>query len=138
MRLTKQTKYRTLILAAVGFKFSLLTWFSFGPFGGPIAKEFWLSTGEIGTIGRIIYPVIYSTPWLTGLHTGQVIVAASVIPTVLLAAWVFSRTFPKPPTLTTSSVTEIPRKPVVSRAMTEQYPPCHSFDSNPFHFILNI
>ncbi len=45
--------------------------------------------GGIGTVGGIIYPLIYSAPWLANLHLGYSIVAASMIPIVLLAAWVF-------------------------------------------------
>ncbi|WP_336336301.1 MFS transporter [Haloarcula brevis] len=45
--------------------------------------------GGVGTVGGIIYPLIYSAPWLANLHLGYSIVAASMIPIVLLAAWVF-------------------------------------------------
>jgi len=45
--------------------------------------------GGIGTVGGIVYPLVYSAPWLASLHTGYSIVAASMIPIVLLAAWVF-------------------------------------------------
>jgi NNP family nitrate/nitrite transporter-like MFS transporter len=50
MGLIKMTKYRTLILATVGFNFSFLIWFSFAPFTGPMAEEFGLSTAEIGIL----------------------------------------------------------------------------------------
>jgi len=45
--------------------------------------------GGVGTVGGIIYPLIYSAPWLANLHIGYSIVAASMIPIVLLSAWVF-------------------------------------------------
>jgi len=50
MGLIKMTKYRTLILATIGFNFSFLIWFSFAPFTGPMAEEFGLSTAEIGIL----------------------------------------------------------------------------------------
>ena len=50
MGLIRMTKYRTLLLATVGFNFSFLIWFSFAPFTGPMAEEFGLSLGEIGVL----------------------------------------------------------------------------------------
>jgi NNP family nitrate/nitrite transporter-like MFS transporter len=50
MGLIRMTKYRTLVLATVGFNFSFLIWFSFAPFTGPMAEEFGLSTAEIGIL----------------------------------------------------------------------------------------
>ncbi|WP_372608199.1 MFS transporter [Halorientalis litorea] len=44
------TKYRTLVLATIGFNFSFLIWFSFAPFTGPMAEEFGLSLAEIGVL----------------------------------------------------------------------------------------
>ncbi|RZH67333.1 MFS transporter [Natrinema altunense] len=44
------TKWRTLVLATVGFNFSFLIWFSFAPFTGPMAEEFGLSVTEIGIL----------------------------------------------------------------------------------------
>nr|WP_247005641.1 MFS transporter [Halorientalis litorea] len=46
----KMTKYRTLVLATIGFNFSFLIWFSFAPFTGPMAEEFGLSLAEIGVL----------------------------------------------------------------------------------------
>ena len=46
----EMTKYRTLLLATVGFNFSFLIWFSFAPFTGGMAEEFGLSTAEIGVL----------------------------------------------------------------------------------------
>jgi len=45
--------------------------------------------GGVGTVGGIVYPLIYSAPWLASFHVGYSIVAVSMIPIVLLAAWVF-------------------------------------------------
>jgi NNP family nitrate/nitrite transporter-like MFS transporter len=45
--------------------------------------------GGIGTVGGIVYPLVYSAQFMPNLHTGYSIVAASMIPIVLLAAWVF-------------------------------------------------
>nr|WP_121820236.1 MFS transporter [Halostella salina] len=50
MGLIPMTKWRTLVLATVGFNFSFLIWFSFAPFTGPMAAEFGLSTAEIGIL----------------------------------------------------------------------------------------
>ncbi|WP_264182577.1 MFS transporter [Natrinema amylolyticum] len=44
------TKWRTLVLATIGFNFSFLIWFSFAPFTGPMADEFGLSVAEIGIL----------------------------------------------------------------------------------------
>ncbi|MFQ3284682.1 MFS transporter, partial [Natronomonas sp.] len=45
--------------------------------------------GGVGTVGGIVYPLVYAAPWLSSLHLGYSIVAASMIPIVLLGAWVF-------------------------------------------------
>jgi NNP family nitrate/nitrite transporter-like MFS transporter len=45
--------------------------------------------GGLGTVGGIVYPLIYSAPFLPNLHTGYSVVAVTMIPIVLLAAWVF-------------------------------------------------
>ena len=50
MALVRMTKWRTLVLATVGFNFSFLIWFSFAPFTGPMAEEFGLSLAEIGIL----------------------------------------------------------------------------------------
>nr|WP_211290219.1 MFS transporter [Natrinema ejinorense] len=46
----KMTKWRTLVLATIGFNFSFLIWFSFAPFTGPMSDEFGLSLAEIGIL----------------------------------------------------------------------------------------
>jgi NNP family nitrate/nitrite transporter-like MFS transporter len=45
--------------------------------------------GGVGTIGGIVYPLIYVAPFLPNLHTGYSVVAVTMVPIVLLAAWVF-------------------------------------------------
>jgi len=45
--------------------------------------------GGIGTVGGIVYPLVYSAPFLANLHLGYSIVALSMVPIVLLAGWVF-------------------------------------------------
>ncbi|WP_089879447.1 MFS transporter [Halogeometricum limi] len=45
--------------------------------------------GGIGTVGGIVYPLVYSAPFLPNLHTGYAVVAVSMIPIVLLTSWVF-------------------------------------------------
>ena len=45
--------------------------------------------GGVGTVGGIVYPLIYSAPWLANFHIGYSVTAVSMIPIVLLAAWVF-------------------------------------------------
>jgi len=50
MGVIEMTKYRTLLLATIGFNFSFLIWFSFAPFTGPMAEEFGLTTAEIGIL----------------------------------------------------------------------------------------
>ena len=45
--------------------------------------------GGVGTVGGIVYPLVYSAPFLPTLHTGYAVVAVSMVPIVLLTAWVF-------------------------------------------------
>jgi len=89
MGLIRMTKYRTLVLATVGFNFSFLIWFSFAPFTGPMAAEFGLSLAEIGILasaaiwlapfGRIL------TGWLSDRYG-----APTVFAIVLTYVGVFS------------------------------------------------
>jgi NNP family nitrate/nitrite transporter-like MFS transporter len=89
MGLIRMTKYRTLLLATVGFNFSFLIWFSFAPFTGPMAEEFGLSLAEIGILasaaiwlapfGRIL------TGWLSDKYG-----APTVFAIVLAYVGVFS------------------------------------------------
>ena len=45
--------------------------------------------GGVGTVGGIVYPLVYAAPFLANLHVGYAIVGASMLPIVLLTAWVF-------------------------------------------------
>ncbi|MFK5602345.1 MFS transporter [Haloferax volcanii] len=73
------TKWRTLLLATIGFNFSFLIWFSFAPFTGAMAEEFGLSLAEIGILasaaiwlapfGRIL------TGWLSDKFGAPVVFA---------------------------------------------------------------
>jgi len=89
MSLVRMTKWRTLVLATIGFNFSFLIWFSFAPFTGPMAEEFGLSLAEIGVLasaaiwlapfGRIL------TGWLSDKYG-----APTVFAIVLAYVGVFS------------------------------------------------
>ncbi|WP_273838445.1 MFS transporter [Halococcus sp. PRR34] len=89
MSLIRMTKWRTLVLATIGFNFSFLIWFSFAPFTGPMAEEFGLSLAEIGILasaaiwlapfGRIL------TGWLSDKYG-----APTVFAIVLAYVGVFS------------------------------------------------
>jgi NNP family nitrate/nitrite transporter-like MFS transporter len=45
--------------------------------------------GGVGTVGGIVYPLFYSAPWLANLHIGYSVATVTMIPIVLLSAWVF-------------------------------------------------
>ncbi|MCU4971902.1 MFS transporter [Halobacteria archaeon AArc-m2/3/4] len=45
--------------------------------------------GGIGTIGGSVYPLVFAAPFLPNLHTGYAIVGATMIPILVLSAWVF-------------------------------------------------
>ncbi|QLG49701.2 MFS transporter [Natrinema halophilum] len=45
--------------------------------------------GGVGTLGGIVYPLIYAAPYLPSLHVGYAVVAVSMTPIVALSAWVF-------------------------------------------------
>ena len=45
--------------------------------------------GGIGTVGGVVYPLVFSAPFLPNLHVGYAIVGATMIPILVLAAWVF-------------------------------------------------
>jgi NNP family nitrate/nitrite transporter-like MFS transporter len=89
MSFVRMTKWRTLVLATIGFNFSFLIWFSFAPFTGPMAEEFGLSLAEIGILasaaiwlapfGRIL------TGWLSDKYG-----APTVFAIVLAYVGVFS------------------------------------------------
>ncbi len=50
MGLIQMTKHWTLVLATVRFNFSLLIWFSFAPFTGPIAAAIGPAVTAIGVL----------------------------------------------------------------------------------------
>jgi NNP family nitrate/nitrite transporter-like MFS transporter len=85
------TKYRTLLLATVGFNFSFLIWFSFAPFTGPMAEEFGLSVTEIGILasaaiwlapfGRIL------TGWLSDKFGAPVVFAIVLAYVGVFSIW---------------------------------------------------
>ena len=45
--------------------------------------------GGIGTVGGIVYPLVYSATMFPNLHVGYAVVAVSMLPIVLLNAWVY-------------------------------------------------
>ncbi|WP_207586206.1 MFS transporter [Halomontanus rarus] len=45
--------------------------------------------GGIGSSGGSIYPLVFAAPVLPNLHSGYAIVAATMIPILVLSAWVF-------------------------------------------------
>ncbi len=85
------TKYRTLLLATVGFNFSFLIWFSFAPFTGPIAEEFGLTVAELGILasaaiwlapfGRIL------TGWLSDRFGAPVVFAIVLAYVGIFSIW---------------------------------------------------
>ena len=87
----EMTKYRTLLLATVGFNFSFLIWFSFAPFTGPMAEEFGLSLAEIGVLasaaiwlapfGRIL------TGWLSDKFGAPVVFAIVLTYVGIFSIW---------------------------------------------------
>ena len=45
--------------------------------------------GGVGTVGGIVYALCCSAPWVANLPLGYSVTAVTMIPIVLLAAWVF-------------------------------------------------
>jgi len=45
--------------------------------------------GGVGTVGGVVYPLAFSAPFLPNLHVGYAIVGVSMIPILVLCAWVF-------------------------------------------------
>ena len=81
---------------AVGFLVGMACAFSEGAIFAQVPAMFPDSSGSvagivggIGTVGGIVYPLVYSSTFLPNLHVGYVLVAASMIPIVLLNAWVY-------------------------------------------------
>lgn len=87
---------RVLIAVAAGFMVGMGCAFAEGAIFAQVPAMFPNSSGAVagvvggvGTVGGIVYPLVYSAPFLANLHLGYSIVAVSMIPIVLLAAWVF-------------------------------------------------
>jgi len=85
-----------LIAVAAGFLVGMGCAFSEGAIFAQVPAMFPDSSGSVagvvggvGTVGGIVYPLVYGLPLLPNLHTGYSVVAVSMIPIVLLAAWVF-------------------------------------------------
>lgn len=45
--------------------------------------------GGVGTVGGIVFPLVYTVPLLPNLHVGYTVVAALAVPVLLLNAWVY-------------------------------------------------
>mgnify|MGYP000106119721 CR=1 FL=1 len=87
---------RILLAVGAGFMVGMACAFAEGSIFAQVPAMFPNSSGSVagvvggvGTVGGIAYPLVYTAPMLPDLHTGYSIVAASMIPIVLLAAWVF-------------------------------------------------
>ncbi|MEM4780658.1 MAG: MFS transporter, partial [Halalkalicoccus sp.] len=48
--------------------------------------------GGVGTVGGVVYPLAFASPLLPNLHVGYAVVAATMIPILVLCAWVFQPT----------------------------------------------
>jgi NNP family nitrate/nitrite transporter-like MFS transporter len=83
---------QVLIAVSAGFLVGMGCAFSEGAIFAQVPAMFAGVVGGVGTVGGIVYPLVYAAPLLPNLHTGYSIVAVSMIPIVLLAAWVFQPT----------------------------------------------
>ena len=45
--------------------------------------------GGVGTVGGVVYPLAFAAPFLPNLHVGYALVGATMIPILVLCAWVF-------------------------------------------------
>ncbi|TYL36732.1 MFS transporter [Natronococcus pandeyae] len=45
--------------------------------------------GGIGTVGGTVYPLVFAAPFLPNLHVGYALVALTMVPILVLSAWVF-------------------------------------------------
>ncbi|GAB3041587.1 MFS transporter [Natronobiforma cellulositropha] len=45
--------------------------------------------GGVGTVGGTVYPLMFAAPFLPNLHVGYALVGLTMIPILLLTAWVF-------------------------------------------------
>jgi len=87
---------RVLVAVAAGFLVGMGCAFAEGAIFAQVPAMFPDSSGAVagvvggvGTIGGIVYPLVYAAPFLANLHVGYAVVGASMIPIVLLTAWVF-------------------------------------------------
>ncbi|WP_411713954.1 MFS transporter [Natronomonas sp.] len=87
---------RVLLAVGAGFIVGMACAFTEGAIFAQVPAMFPNSSGTVagvvggvGTVGGIVYPLVYAAPLLPNLHTGYSVVAVSMVPIVLLAAWVF-------------------------------------------------
>jgi len=87
---------RVLLAVSAGFLVGMACAFSEGAIFAQVPAMFPNSSGSVagvvggvGTVGGIVYPLVYSTSLMPNLHLGYSAVAVSMVPIVLLAAWVF-------------------------------------------------
>jgi NNP family nitrate/nitrite transporter-like MFS transporter len=87
---------QVLVAVAAGFVVGMACAFTEGAIFAQVPAMFPNSSGAVagvvggvGTVGGIVYPLVYAAPLLPNLHTGYSVVAVSMVPIVLLAAWVF-------------------------------------------------
>jgi NNP family nitrate/nitrite transporter-like MFS transporter len=87
----------TILLAVgVGFLVGMACAFAEGAIFAQVPAMFPNSSGAVagvvggvGTVGGIVYPLVYAAPVLPNLHVGYALVAISMVPIVALTAWVF-------------------------------------------------
>jgi len=87
---------RVLLAVGAGFLVGMSCAFAEGAIFAQVPAMFPNSSGAvagvvggIGTVGGIVYPLVYAAPFLPNLHTGYAVVAVTMVPIVLLTAWVF-------------------------------------------------
>ncbi|SNR32222.1 MFS transporter [Halorubrum vacuolatum] len=84
------------LAVAAGFLVGLGCAFSEGAIFAQVPAMFPNNTGTvtgfvggIGTVGGVIYPLIFAAPYLPNLHLGYAAVGVTMIPILVLSAWVF-------------------------------------------------
>ncbi|NHN46314.1 NarK/NasA family nitrate transporter [Halostella sp. JP-L12] len=87
---------RVLVAVGAGFVVGMACAFAEGAIFAQVPAMFPNSSGSVagvvggvGTIGGIAFPLVYSATLLPNLHVGYAVVAAVVVPIVLLNAWVY-------------------------------------------------
>jgi NNP family nitrate/nitrite transporter-like MFS transporter len=87
---------QVLLAVGAGFLVGMSCAFSEGAIFAQVPAMFPNSSGAVagvvggvGTVGGIVYPLVYAAPFLPNLHVGYAVVALSMVPIVLLAGWVF-------------------------------------------------